>query len=69
MVDYAEFACKFILYWFENSTKWVDKTVEIKKFEMIIFKLLLNTHVVKTNQGVEDKLKSCFYLNSKETFV
>ena len=36
---------------------------------MIIFKLLLNTHVVKTNRGVEDKLKSCFYLNLKETFV
>ena len=35
---------------------------------MIIFELLLNTYVVKTNQGEEDKLKSCFYLNLKETF-
>ena len=35
---------------------------------MIIFELLLNTYVVKTNQGEEDKLKSYFYLNLKETF-
>ena len=34
----------------------------------MIIQLLLNTYVVKTNQGVEDKLKSCFYLNLRETF-
>ena len=46
----------------------MDKTVEIKRNSRRIFKLLLNTCVVKTNRGIEDELKSCFYLNLKETF-
>ena len=67
MVDYAE-SIRSCVYWFEKSIEWVDKTVEIKRNSRRIFKLLLNTCVVKTNRGIEDELKSCFYLNLKETF-
>ena len=67
MVDYAEFVRSSFTGSKIALNGWIKQS-KSKKFEMIIFELLLNTYVVKTNQGEEDKLKSCFYLNLKETF-